>query len=168
MNKENKTPQTTEPAIAVEPVLVAGLSIDEFIKKETETREIEFWGQKHTITPALVSELHGDGLQVVWLSSIDTRPFYWVLRIDSSVDIENDESLSKEDQSNYGSIEELLVQMTEEEYGNIDRYKENDEGKYFDTYDDSVEPFEYDTPMMSWGGGSWGLLANFKTGEAGS
>lgn len=166
MNKDNKTSECTSPAIVADTVLVAGLSIEEFLKKETEPREIEFWTVKHLIAPALVDEINGDGLQIVWLSSIDCRPFYWIIRIDSSINIHDNESLSEEDKHNYGSIEELLLQMIEEQYDNISRYQENSDGKYFDPYDDDVEPFEYDTPMLSWGGGSWGVLANFKTGES--
>lgn len=156
----NKTSQTTESTM-----LIDGLSIDDFIKKETQTREVEFWGQKHTITPALVDKIHGDGLQVVWLSSINTRPFYYVLRIDSSIELDDDESLNKKDKANYGTVCEMMLRMIEEEYDNIDRYEQMEDGKYYDSCDSDVEPFEYTTPMLSWGGGSWGLIANFKTGE---
>lgn len=168
MNKDNEPSESTSPAIVADTVLVAGLSIEEFIKKETATRETSHWGQPCTITPALVDEKHGDGLQVVWLSSIDTRPFYYVLQIDSSIELDNDDSLNEDDKKNYGTVWEMMLQMIEEQYDNIDRYQENSDGKYFDPYDKDVEPFEYDTPMLSWGGGSWGLLANFKTGEIGS
>ncbi len=146
-------------------MLIDGLTIEELIKRETETHETTFWGRKITVTPALVDEVHGDGLQVVWLSSIDTRPHYYVLRIDSSIAVDDDESLSDEDKAEYRCVWEMLLRLIEEQYDNIDRYAEGDDGKYYDPDDGDIEPFEYDFPMLNWGGGSWGLIANFKTGE---
>lgn len=144
---------------------INGLTLDAFLKKATASRTVSFWGTDYTVTPALVDEVHGDGLQVVWLSSINTRPNYYLLRIDSSIQLSNDESLSEKDQYSYGTVMELLLHMVSEQYGDLCRYDVNKEGKYFDPSDASVEPFEYEFPMLSWDGGIWGLLANFKTGQ---
>lgn len=146
--------------------IINGQTIEELINSEIETRETMFWGQKTIVTPALVDEVHGDGLQIVYLSSIDTRPNYYILKIDSSIILDNNESLSDEDQSEYGTVWEMLLRMIEDQYDNIDRYEENKEGLYVDCNGD-VEPFEYCFPMLNWGGGSWGLIANFMTGETG-
>lgn len=42
------------------------------------------WGQKHRIRPALVSQIFGDGGQVIGFESFDTRPDYYLVRVDSS------------------------------------------------------------------------------------
>lgn len=148
-----------------EEMLIDGLTIDQLIERETKEQTVSLWGQKCTFTPVMVSEKHGDGLQVVYLSSIDTRPLYWLLCIDSSIDLSDNDSMNNEDRSTYGTIDELLVQMVEHEYGNIDSYEAMEDGRYYDPDDPSADPFEYEYPMMCWGGGSWGLIANFKTGE---
>jgi len=41
------------------------------------------WGQKHFFTPRVLGTVFGDGLKVLYLSSINIRPAYWVVRIDS-------------------------------------------------------------------------------------
>lgn len=148
-------------------ILVDGLTIEQLIERETKERTVSFWGEDCTFSPAMVSDKHGDGMQVVWLSSIDTRPLYWLLRIDSSVDLSDDESLSDDDKDNYGTVEELLIQIVEHEFGDVKGYEMMEDGRYYDPEDPSFEPFEFEYPMMCWGGGSWGLVANFKTGEVG-
>lgn len=147
--------------------IINGQTIEELIKRETETHESMFWGKKITVTPALVDEIHGDGLQIVWLSSISTRPHYYVLRIDSSVALDDDESLSDNDKDEYGTVKEMLLRLIEDQYDNIDRYTEGADCKCYDPDDEDIEPFEYSFPMLNWGGGSWGLIANFMTGETG-
>lgn len=145
-------------------VRVDGLTLSEFLERETKPQNVRFWGSDYTVTPALVTEVHGDGSQIVYLEPLFTRPNYYILRIDSSIDLRDDESLSEADKQNYGAVYELLLQMIEEEYDSLDRYDEGEDGLYFDPYDDEVEPFEYEFPMLNWGGGSWGQMANFKTG----
>lgn len=144
---------------------VNNLSLIEFLEQETKPQKVRFWGEDYVVTPALVSEMHGDGLQIVWLSSIYTRPNYYILRIDSSIDLDNDESLSEKDQQNYGAVYELLLNMIEDEYDSLDRYEEGENGLYYEPDYPDIEPFEYEFPMLNWGGGSWGMMANFRTGE---
>jgi hypothetical protein len=47
------------------------------------------WGQKHFVSPALVDWIHGDGLQVIWFEPLDSRPNYYVVRIDSKIQLDN-------------------------------------------------------------------------------
>lgn len=129
--------------------------IQKVLDYHTEEYTAKLWGQPHDIKPCLIEKIHGDGLQLVALTPIDTRPNYYVLRIDSSIDLDDDDTLNKEDREYYGSIMELLLQMVEEDHINIDSYEENNEGKYFDSFDETIEPFEYEFPMLSWGGGYW-------------
>jgi len=127
------------------------------VHNATKEHEASLWGQKSTIKPCLIEGIHGDGLQLVYLEPIDTRPNYYVLRIDSAIDVKNDESMSNEDQSEYGTVWEMLLRMIEEEYPNIDSFKENKDGTYTHCSDeDDVITGEF--PCLSWSGGSWGQL----------
>lgn len=139
--------------------------IEQIIAYMTRPQEASLWGQVETIVPALVSQIHGDGMQLVHLTPIDTRPNYYILRIDSSIVCDDDDSLNEEDKSECGTVWEMLLRMIEDQYGNINSYQENEDGLYFDPNDDEIEPFEYDFPMLSWGGGSWGVMYDIDVSE---
>jgi len=47
-------------------------------------REVFFWGQASTITPRFVAEILGDGRQLIWFETMNHRPNYYVIRVDSS------------------------------------------------------------------------------------
>ncbi len=129
--------------------------IEKILKHFTREYECHFWGEKHIVKPCLIEHIHGDGLQLVYLTPLDTRPNYYLLRIDSSIDISDDESLNEEDFEYYGSVCELLLQMVEEEHINIEHYDETGEGLYINEDGDT---FEFEFPMLSCSSGvSWGL-----------
>lgn len=55
-----------------------------------ERRQVAYlWGRRCFVTPRLVSEIFGDGKKMVWLSGINIRPAYWVVRVDSSWNLDN-------------------------------------------------------------------------------
>lgn len=41
------------------------------------------WGRRYFFTPRLVSEVFGDGRKLLGLSGVNTRPAFWVIRVDS-------------------------------------------------------------------------------------
>jgi hypothetical protein len=129
--------------------------IQAVIKKECKPRKSSLWGQQCEISPAYVDTGRGDRRQLVWVQSMDSRPDYYVLRIDSKEDVEAEDY-------NY---DELLLCAIEEQYDSYSRYnwdwdeKGNWMGK--DLWDDSWPPIEYKWPMLQWGGGSWGVIKNF-------
>ena len=47
------------------------------------------WGQRHFFTPRLLDEVFGDGGKLIWISGINTRPAFWVVRVDSSWSLDN-------------------------------------------------------------------------------
>ena len=95
------------------------------------------------------------------MEPIDTRPNWYIVRIDSSIDIESDSF----------SYDKMLLQPIEEEHGNVDEYDEDiQDGKYLYRYklgDDDEEWKEDATkwPMLSWSGGRWWVHKNFGTIE---
>lgn len=126
------------------------------IKKECRPRMSSLWGQRCKISPALVDTGRGDRAQLVWVQPMDTRPDYYVLRIDSNEDVEAED---------YEWDEKLLCAI-EEAYDSYDRYdwNWNGKGQWVGQYvwDKSEPPIEYKWPMLHWGGGSWGVIKNFK------
>lgn len=50
------------------------------IEKPYVTR---FWGSEYTITPLLVDEVFGDGQLLMGIQPLNTRPNYYVVRVDS-------------------------------------------------------------------------------------
>lgn len=55
----------------------------------TQTRSVRFWGREYTVTPLLVTRVLGDGGQVIAFQPLATRPDYYVVRVDSSWDLDN-------------------------------------------------------------------------------
>lgn len=143
----------------LEPKILALLA------KELKPYKTRFWGEDYHVSPAFVQDRYGDGLQLIWLSSIDTRPQFYVLRIDSHWDVNNDDF----------DLEYMLT-LIEEEYGDADRYvcidSDNDiyvmEGEENDPNADRYTWDDLSFPMLRWGGGSWGLIKNFRTGKTGN
>lgn len=46
-------------------------------------RKIHHWGHAYLVTPLLVTERFGDGKRLIWLQPLNTRPNYYVVRVDS-------------------------------------------------------------------------------------
>lgn len=135
--------------------------IETIMKYYGRERETKMWGQKHTIKPEIIENIQGDGMQAVYLTPLDTRPNYYVLRIDSSIDIDSEELVV------CGGEEidlcEMLLRMIEEEHDNIDDYKEVDiNGETMYQYQNE-EPKTWDEvyfPVLHWSGGSWGRMCD--------
>lgn len=90
-------------------------NIEEAIREETKEQEVSLWGQKLKFTPVLAKEKIGDGKQLVLFGTIDQRPRYWLLLIDSKTNLE-------ENDYNY----ESLLHILEREFGSYDEYKDED------------------------------------------
>lgn len=82
-----------------------------------ERRQVAtLWGQKHFITPRLLSQVLGDGKKTIWMSGINTRPAFWVVRIDSKWCLDNCEHRSDTLQNPREWLE-AVYQAIEEEFG---------------------------------------------------
>jgi len=42
------------------------------------------WGKQHTVTPRVVDRVFGDGRATIWVAPLNTRPNYYVVRVDSA------------------------------------------------------------------------------------
>lgn len=59
------------------------INFERLWRREPKKRSSRFWGQDYAITPARVSTVLGDGCQIIGFESFDTRPDYYILRVDS-------------------------------------------------------------------------------------
>ena len=124
------------------------LTPDEVMGKLCKEKFVYLWVKENGFTykPVCCKKIIGDGMQFVFLSSIDHRPHAWYVRIDSATDIEAD---------NFDA--ESLIFAVEDEFGSYD----DEEDCLFN----GEEYREWEYPLMDWSGGSWGLKYNCKTGE---
>ena len=130
--------------------------IEEYIEKITTPYKVVFWGDEYEITPVLVAEFSGDGRQFVGVEPINTRPNWYLVRIDSSIDVGSDDF----------DYDEMLLQPIENEFGNVDDYEceiRNGKCLYRHVYETEEEWQENitDWPVLSWGGGQWWVQKNF-------
>lgn len=167
MTKHNSK---TENPTDVNNVLVAGLSFEQWIEKETKERTVTHWGVKTTFSPVICDTVIGDGLQLVYFGTIDQRPYHWLIRIDSKTDIE----------SNDFDIDTILEPLEEcfgrhpDYYVDREEFEDYKKGKEtifsslndYDDYEDYVSACEY--PAIWYAGGHYGLVVNMVTGEVGS
>jgi hypothetical protein len=72
----------------------------------TRKRKVRFWGRNYFITPRLVSWIHGDGKQVISFTPLNTRPNYYIVRIDSAVELGSDSFFDEVLDKIYDAIEE--------------------------------------------------------------
>ena len=142
-----KNDNSTEQSNASKPMLVAGLSYDEWIAKERVPRKPSLWGQEYPeYSPYLCKTIIGDGLQLVYLGTIDNRPYHWLIRIDSKTNVSDDDF----------NFEDILLPI-EEECGTCEGIDE------CDTCRENGEECEY-PHNISWSGGHFGMIVNFGTG----
>jgi hypothetical protein len=79
--------------------------LDDLIKP----RSVHFWGEDYEVTPVLIDHVHGDGLQLIYVEPLNTRPNYYLARIDSSV-IESEDDVMD-------LIDEELLDEIEAQFG---------------------------------------------------
>lgn len=84
------------------------------IREELRRHKVRFWGRDYFVTPRLVEWAHGDGLQVIYLMPLNTRPNYYVLRVDSKLDLSSDEFRDLLDVEIYSAIEDEYLPAHEE------------------------------------------------------
>lgn len=131
-------------------------NMQEWIAWETRKRKTDFWCEEYEIEPVIAAEKVGDGKQLIYIGTIDQRPHYWLIRIDSKTDINAD----------LFNIEKY-IEILEEEFGqhpenfydleDFEEAKKNYCGfENFENYEDYLKDCEY--PAVWWGGGHYGSL----------
>lgn len=99
------------------------------------------WGQPHTITPAVVGGQIGDGDQLFWFSSIDTRPNFYVIRVPSawvSTALPDD-------------AVDQMIELIEKSFGNADWARDEDPN----AEPDDFPAYHSETGCCAWGKLTW-------------
>jgi len=109
-------------------------NINQAAEEEIKECEVSLWGDKMTFTPVLATSKLGDGKKLVALISLDQRPQYWLIRIDSNMSVDDDDF----------NIEKI-IDIIEEEFGNIN------EEEFYGNSDINTPEFY---PRIYWGGGN--------------
>jgi len=117
---------------------------DEIIKKATSLRKAQLWGDIYPdFAPVVCKEKLGDGEQLVCLWSLDSRPYHWLILIDSRTDIHAD---------NFDI--DPLIDVVEEEFGGFED-EESDLERFMNA--------EYPDCFIYVCGADVRFIANFRT-----
>lgn len=85
-----------------------------------------FWGGNYTITPLLVTEVFGDGKVLMGIRPLNTRPNYYVVRVDSKF-AESDKNPSpRESDEWFDFLDNELYDAIADQFGSADA--EDDDG----------------------------------------
>ena len=121
------------------------------LRKVIERPQVRhLWGQPSKVTPRLITRIFGDGKCLLGVQPLDTRPNYFVVRVDSSTKDPRDD-FPGADWPRIGrpelSLLDQIMDAAEEEYG----YHGDEEE--LDAKGNDARPF----PVVDWGiGCTWG------------
>ncbi len=140
-------------------------------KKYTRERTAHFWGQAFQVTPAVADAHLGDGRQLLWFEPLNTRPNYYLIRIDSSWGDLHDDADDADDNDNLRDHVDEIIDALVDEFGEMEREREHLED---DLREQGIDPDDDNTdlagnedrlgwPVLSLDSGySWGVMAVFK------
>ena len=86
---------------------------DTELQELTQPRIVRFWGQEYAITPVLIEQVLGDGRQVIGFQPLNTRPNYYIVRVDSAWALDNERAAPELFLAHFEEVCEAI----EEEYG---------------------------------------------------
>jgi len=81
------------------------------------------WTTPHNFTPRLVEKVFGDGRRLAWLTTINNRPAYWVVRVDSGWDLglsDPGEADLPHDAPCMAEMVDEIIEAIEEQFGRWD------------------------------------------------
>lgn len=118
--------------------------INKFLAKEQEETEAQLWGEPVKFKPYLLEQIFGDGMKLIYFGTLDDRPYWWLVRVDSHAE-ENGVWENFDEEEIYRAIEEEC-------------------GFHDDGWGDDDEE-EYAYPVIeSNSSAHWGLIADFAKG----
>lgn len=98
---------------------------------------VQFWGEDYVIVPRLVSRVFGNGRRLIHITPLNTRPNYYVVRVDSRwVNLDGD---------GFRDFIEEVYEAIEDEFGAVDY--DDDESYPWPAFDGDVG--------VCWGGLYW-------------
>ena len=134
-------------------------TMDEWVQDQTQEITIEFYGTKTTFIPEICSTIIGNGRQLIWVQNMMTRPYFWLIRIDSSTDISSDkfniEDLFEYFEEDFGRCLDLI---NEDEFEQL-KAEGDEECVICETYKQWLKS-NWNYPCFSWDGGFYETIVN--------
>lgn len=127
--------------------------VNKYLQCQQEETTVSLWGSKVTFKPYLLEKIFGDGMKLIYFGTIDDRPYWWLVRVDSNAKI--DKPLEFDSEAIYEAIEEECGCWVPDDTAEVDGYGYDEDGtchsgKYPMIISDSSE--------------HWGLVADLKAG----
>ena len=116
--------------------------IEKYLEQEQKEVKTSLWDNEITFKPYLLKRVFGDGMKLIYFGTLDDRPYWWLVRVDSSAKIDDPCEFDSEE----------IYQEIEEECGGYDLSDEDDDecGEYPMIVSDSYA--------------FWGLVADLEKG----
>lgn len=116
--------------------------VNAVLRRAIERRQIaHLWGQPYWITPRLIGKQFGDGEQLIYFATMNHRPNYYVVRVDSATSLDN---------GKFSELHDRVCEAIEEDFGRADY---DYDGEYLECPKDF--PAFADDSGTFWGRLSW-------------
>ena len=128
--------------------------IKQYLEQQQEETKATLWGSTVKFKPYLLEKIFGDGMTLIYFGTLDDRPYWWLVRVDSHADDDGWENFDSEE----------IYQAIEEECGchEYDEEADVDEDGY-DKY--GVKRTQGDYPEIeSDSSPHWGIIADLAKG----
>lgn len=87
--------------------------------------KIHFWGEDHIVIPYLLDAIHGDGKKWIYFAYLDDRPWFYAVRIDSAIKLDNDNFYEEVLDWIHASVEDEAMEfMTDDQ---LDQWESEDD-----------------------------------------
>ena len=127
--------------------------IEQYLRQKQEETKASLWGSEVTFKPYLLEKIFGDGMKLIYFGTLDDRPYWWLVRVDSNAQI--DDPYEFDSNAIYEAIEEECGGWVPDDSVEIDE----------DGYDDEGTCHRGKYPMIiSDSSEHWGLVADLKNG----
>lgn len=128
--------------------------IEKFLQEEQEETTASLWGSEVKFKPYLLDKVFGDGMKLIYFGTLDDRPYWWLVRVDSSAQI--DDPYEFDSDAIYDAIEEECGGWVPDYLAEVDE----------DGYDEEGTCHRGTYPMIisDSAGSHWGLIADFTKG----
>jgi len=97
----------------------------ELLRPYTKKRKVSLWGTPSMVTPCLIRTVFGNGKQLMGFQTLNSRPKYYLVLVDSKTPIDNDDAFDEFFEKHFGIFPDVIYQAIEEEYGNANDLENN-------------------------------------------
>jgi len=135
--------------------LINGYTEEQILENIQRETIASLWGESVKFKPHLLKQKFGDGEQLIYFSTLDDRPYFWYVLVDSKTDV---------NELDYEEIHQAI----EEECGNYDNDYEPGSGECgaCSICDHCKDDESRDYPAIArYTSPHWGFMCNFVTGE---